>query len=279
TKAASELFITQPAVTKHINELEKQLDTGLFNRKGNSISLTPAGEVLLRYSRKIFDTYAALENELAVLNNINAGIIHIGASTTLAQTVLPKILALFRNRYPAVQFTFVRGNTDFITRQVLAEKVDIAIVEGSSHLSQLNYEPFMKDEIVLAARTGSRLAKHTEISPKELLEIPLVLREHGSGTLDVIFKALSRHNISPKELQVEIHLESNISIKQYLYYSECAAFLSIQSITDELKRNELSIIDIKGIDISRVFQFIHLQGRTSKLVDLFRRFCLANHNF
>src|SRR6202000_3453185 len=82
TKAAAELFITQPAVTKHIKELELQLNVQLFRRNGNSIALTTAGKVLLRYTEKIFQNYAELETELAQLNNIEAGVLHIGASTT-----------------------------------------------------------------------------------------------------------------------------------------------------------------------------------------------------
>ena len=85
TKAANELFITQPAVTKHINELEHQLGVGLFKRQGNTISITPAGQVVLEHAQKIFQIYAALENDLVQLTNTSGGNIHIGASTTLAQ--------------------------------------------------------------------------------------------------------------------------------------------------------------------------------------------------
>src|SRR6195952_4965810 len=109
TKAAAELFITQPAVTKHIKELEHQLNVQLFRRNGNSIVLTAAGKILTQYAEKIFQTYTELENELAQLNNMEAGTLHIGASTTLAQTILPKLLAMFKKTYPAVSFTFVQG--------------------------------------------------------------------------------------------------------------------------------------------------------------------------
>lgn len=273
TKAASELFITQPAVTKHIRELEQQLGMALFKRNGNSISITVGGETLLKYAEQIFDTYKLLENEIAQLNKITEGIIRIGASTTLAQTLVPKVLGLFRKTYPAIQLSFIRGNTDFITKQVIEEKIDFAIVEGTSHYPQISYENFMKDEIVLVAKTNSKLAKLVEITPQQLLTIPLVLRESGSGTLDVIFKALTETGISTKELSIDMQMESNISIKQFLQYSDSAAFLSIQSIVNELERNELSIIEIKGLEIFRTFQLIQLHGRNSKLMELFKRFC------
>jgi len=278
TKAAAELFITQPAITKHIKELEHQLNVLLFKRNGNNITLTTAGKILLQYAEKIFQTYADLETELAQLNNIEAGTLHIGASTTVAQTILPRLLALFKKTYPAVSFTFMQGNTDYITQQMLSEKVDIAIVEGAAHYPQIAYAPFAKDEIVLVTRAGNQLAKKAEISPKQLTSIPLVLREAGSGTLDVIFNALARVQINPKDLQIEIQLESSIAIKEYLLYSETATFLSIQSVVSELKYNELTIIDIRGLQIFRTFEFIQLQGKYTKLTELFKRFCLSNYN-
>ncbi len=270
TKAAAELFITQPAITKHIKELEQQLNVQLFKRNGNNITLTTAGKILLQYAEKIFQTYTELETELAQLNNIEAGTMHSGASTTVAQTILPKLLALFKKTYPAVSFTFTQGNTDFITQQILAEKIDIAIVEGAAHYPQIAYAPFAKDEIVLVTRANNQLSKKAEISPKQLLQIPLVLREAGSGTLDVIFNALTAAQINPKDLQVEIQLESSIAIKQYLLYSETATFLSIQSLISELKYNELAIIDIKGLQIFRTFEFIQLQGKYTKLTELLK---------
>jgi len=278
TKAAGELFITQPAVTKHIKELEQQLNAQLFKRNGNNITLTAAGKILLQYAEKIFHTYTELETELAQLNNMEAGTLHIGGSTTVAQTILPRLLALFKKTYPAVSFTFTQANTDQITQQVLSEKVDIAIVEGAAHYPQITYSPFAKDEIVLVTRAGNQLSKKAEISPKQLPAIPLVLREAGSGTLDVIFNALAGVQINPKDLNIEIQLESSIAIKEYLLYSETATFLSIQSVVSELKYNELTIIDIKGLDIFRTFEFIQLQGKYTKLTELFKRFCISNYN-
>lgn len=279
TKAAEVLFITQPAVTKHIKELEEQLGTSLFKRNGSNITLTPAGEILVKHTRHIFKTYEVLENELAQLNDSLSGNIRIGASTTLAQYVLPKILALFKTSYPDIHFTFTSGNSEAIEQMVMADEIDIAIVEGVSHHPQIMYEAFAKDEIVLVARNGSTIAQKAEIKPAQLLLIPLIVREQGSGTLDVVYKALKKNNIRPKDLKVEIQLGSTESIKQYLLYTDCAAFLSTHAITKELRQNELSIIDIKGIDIYRTFQFIQLHGHTTKLTSFFKRFCLMHYNF
>lgn len=278
SKAANELFISQPAVTKHISELESQLQIRLFNRNGSSISITPSGEVLLRYAEQIFRLYAQLENELAQQSNVASGTLSLGASTTLAQYVLPRILALFKKTYPNTEIHFLHGNSEFVEQQIINQKLDIAIVEGISHHPQISYQPFIKDEIVLVMRTGAKSFPKSEFKPEQLLNIPLVLREQGSGTLDVVHKALSKVNIHPKELNVQMHLDSTESIKQYMLHSDCGAFLSIHSITKELQSNQFSIIDLKGVDISRTFQFIQLHGQNPKLPDLFQRFCLNNFN-
>jgi DNA-binding transcriptional LysR family regulator len=279
TKASQELFITQPAVTKHIKELEEHLGVALFTRHGTNISLTPAGHIVDHYAESIFKSYAALENELAQLSNVAKGNIRIGASTTLAQYVLPKILAQFKTAHPAIHFTFVSGNSEFIEQQVMLENIDIAIVEGNSHHPQIMYEPYVKDELVLVTRTSNKLVNRGEIKPAQLVTLPLILREPGSGTLDVLNKALKKCKIRTKDLNVEIQLGSTESIKQYLMHSDCAAFLSIHSIVKELRQKELSIIDIKGLDVYRTFQFIQLHGQTSKLPVLFKRFCLSHYNF
>ncbi len=278
TKAANELFISQPAVTKHINELELQLQTRLFNRNGSSISITPSGELLFRYAQQIFKLYAQFENELAEISGITNGNLKIGASTTIAQYVLPRMLALFKKTYPLLDVHLINGNSDFIEQQIIAEKIDLALVEGISHYPQIDYESFVKDELVLVVRTNNKFLQKNEIKAEQLITIPLVLREQGSGTLDVIYKVLSNAGISPKDLRIEMHLDSTESIKEYLLYADCAAFLSIHSITKELQQNQLSIIDIRGIDIYREFQFIHLKGQNQKLAELFKRFCLSNYN-
>lgn len=279
TKAANELFISQPAVTKHINELEHQLHSRLFTRNGNTISLTPAGQVLLKHAEQIFKHYAALENEIAQLTNTESGILRIGASTTLAQYVLPRILAIFKTTHPSVQITFLHGNSEFIEQQIIDDRIDIGLVEGISHHPQINYESFVKDEIVLVMRTGHRLFNKSEIKQDQLMQMPLAMREQGSGTLDVIYEALHKISIHPKQLNIEVQLDSTESIKQYIMYTDCGAFLSIHSITKELQNNELTIIDIKGIDITRTFQFIDLHGQNKNLPILFKRFCTSHYNF
>lgn len=279
TAAAKELFITQPAVTKHIRELEQQLEVSLFKRKGNSIALTPSGQILKMYADKIIGTYNDLEFDLSLAKNKIKGNLRLGASTTVAQYVLPKILALLNRQHEELHVDLVTSNTEQIEKLLIDEKIDLGIVEGKPGKQQIAYNPFLKDEIVLVTRYSSELALKKEIKLKNLKSIPLVIRESGSGTLDVIDAALKKAGLSRKNLNIKIQLGSTESIKQYLYYPECAAFLSINSITKELDQKELSLIKVKGMRIERTFQFITLRGSSSKTVDFFKKFCLSHYNF
>lgn len=278
TKAANELFISQPAVTKHVHELEQQLGVRLFSRNGSSIALTASGEVLLSYAEKIFKLYASLENEIAQLNDLGSGTLNIGASTTLAQYVLPRLLAMFQKTYPKIAITVLQGNSEQIQQYIINEKIDIAIVEGISNHQQICYEPFIQDEIVLVARANRKFLTKGEIKAEQLAQIPLVLREQGSGTLDVIFNVLNKSKINSKDLTIALRLDSTSSIKQYLQHADCASFLSLHAISKELQQNELSIIAIKGVEIARTFQFIQLHGQNNTLANTFKRFCIANYN-
>ncbi len=167
TKAAQALFVTQPAVTRHIRELEQQLGVGLFTRNGNSISLTAAGHLLLQHTHKIMESYTQMENELAQLSYTAGGTIRVGASTTLAQYVLPGILARFKAAHPAITVSFANGNSAYIEKKLIAGQLDLGVVEGNSQHPQLQYTPFVKDEIVLVTRSESKLSRLVEIKPTQ----------------------------------------------------------------------------------------------------------------
>ncbi|MCI0922691.1 LysR substrate-binding domain-containing protein [Sphingobacterium rhinopitheci] len=278
TKAAIFLNITQPAVTKHIREIEYQINTRLFERKGNRIYLTSSGNLMLRYAEKIMSLYSGLEADLSRMNNINSGIIRIGASTTVAQTVMPKLLALFKKNHPEIQLSFRQGNTEVITQLVVDEALDIAIVEGAGKFSEISYTQFLRDEIVLVTAASNTLSNLKTIDTEELYKLPLVMREAGSGTLDVVLANLISNAVDIDKLITEIKLESTIAIKEYLLHSNSVAFLSVQSIHNELNSGHLRIVKVKNISIYRDFQFIQLQGNNPKLIEFFKRFCLIHYN-
>jgi DNA-binding transcriptional LysR family regulator len=273
TKAAAELYITQPAVTKHVKELENQFKVSLFERSGNKkITLTPAGETLLEYTTQLLNTYRELEYDMNMLVNKHSGTLHIGASNTVAQYIIPPVLAQFHKKFKDIQVVLITGNTGDIEKELLTKTIEIGVIEGLIHNPQLKYEAFLQDELVLVSAINNPLIKKDTIKQEELKNYPMLMREPGSGTLDVITHALKKHDIKLSDLKVEMRLGGSESIKSYLLYSNCLAFLSIHAILKELKNNECKVIDIKGLTIERQFHFILPQGQPSSLAELFIRF-------
>ena len=190
TKAANELNITQPAVTKHIKEIELNLNIKLFERNGTKIKLTKAGEILLKYTEEIFSVYQKMEFEIGQLQEKQKGILRLGASTTIAQYVLPPILAEFRKRFPEIQLSLVIQNSEKIEDLLANQKTDIGLIEAQIKNRTFHYFPFMKDEIVLVSRQNHSISTKNNIKLDDLKNIPLVFREPGSGTLETIDLAI-----------------------------------------------------------------------------------------
>lgn len=276
TKAAQELHISQPAVTKHIKEIEQQFNTKLFDRKGASIQLTQSGKILYDYAIKIRGLYRDLEFEMHQVNQKQKGRLRIGASTTVAQYILPEILATFHSYYKDIQIELITHNTETISSLLENHTIDLGIIEGASQSSLLEYHPFKKDEIVLVARAQHPLANAT-LKLNDLYDTELIFREPGSGTQEFIEKHLQDKGIALEKLQVIMHLGSSESIKNYLLHSQAMAFLSISSVFQELQNHTLSIIDIKNFNINRTFQLILPKGERSELISLFMQF--LNYNF
>ncbi len=279
TKAAEELHITQPAVTKHIKELENQFDLAFFDRRGNKVQLSPAGEVLLKHSEEIKEIYRQIEFDLNQLNQTFKGVLHIGSSTSITQYILPPLLARFHKIHQHVRVELFSGNSEQIEQALLNKKIEVGVIEGKSKRREIHYTPFLKDEIVLVCSSKNTLAKKDEIMPEELKKIPLLLREPGSGTLEVTADALKQKGISLAELQVEMQLGSTEAIKSYMQHSDCMAFVSLHAILDELKNGTLKIIEIKKLQIHRDFYFITPQGPEGGLPALIIQFLIRNHNF
>lgn len=278
TKAANELYITQPAITKHIKTLEQSLGLRLFNRKGNSIILTQPGEVLFKYATRIFAIYQEALNELTTYKSEVSGYLRLGASTTIAQYLIAPVLASYHEKFPNIKLDLLNGNTETIENAILANKIDLGIVEGHKHHTGIKYIDFTEDELVAVVHSKSRLSVLKEISVEELCTIPMVLRERGSGTLDVLSSALNSCGIKLSDLSVIMYLGSTESIKSFLEFSNCLSFMSVKALEKELISGQLKIISIKGLQLKRRFSFIHLQGHTEGVSENFIRFALRNYN-
>lgn len=272
TRAAEELFISQPAVTRHIQELEQQFKVKLFERNGTRIRLTDAGQRLLQHTEELFAIYRNIEFDMSSLTRRQSGRLYLGGSMTTAPYIIPPILSRFHGRYPDVEVSLITGNTQQIEQALGQQEIDLGIVEGHSRHSSISYTEFMKDEIVLVSNPTHPLAKRASIRPEDLTRIPLLLREPGSGTLEVVAHALKGIGIKLSQLKKEMQLNSTEVIKSYLLNAPCMAFLSIHAIEKELQNNECCIIDVKGLHIERNFYFARLQGDTQALPELFMKF-------
>ena len=277
TKASQELFVSQPAITKHIQELESTYQARLFDRQGSKISLTEAGKLLLEHCDRILEDYKRLEYEMHLLNNEYMGELRLGASTTIAQYVLPPLLASFIKKFPQVNLSLMNGNSREVEVALQEHRIDLGLVEGVFRLPNLKYTTFLEDELVAVVRTKSKLFIADEIAPEELLNIPLVLRERGSGTLDVIERALLQHNIKLSSLHVLMYLGSTESIKLFLENTDCMGIISIRSICKELAAGTFRVVEIKAMSMLRDFCFVHQQGQESGLVQAFIQFAM-HHN-
>jgi len=269
TKAAEELFITQPAVSKHIHEIETFYKTRLFERNGTRIRLTQAGHILLKHTEEIFNTYNNIEFELSTLTQKVKGSLKIGASTTVAQYFVPRYLASFKQKFPDLRISLFVNNTEHIEHLLLEGKINSGIVEGQTKRKDIKYIPLLKDELVLCTSASNYSSKKATLSLKELQKLPLVIREGGSGSREVIMAALKKAGVVFSKLNIDMEFESTESIKSYLLSSDSYAFISITAIFKELKNGELKIIDVKQLDIERYFYFITQQGDTQFLNNVF----------
>ncbi len=278
TKAAAELFITQPAISKHVQELEEQYKIKLFDRNGSKISLTSAGEVLLKHTKNIFEIYREIDFDMSSLINERTGILRIGASTTISQYIIPPLLARFHQRMENIKVNLLNGNTEQIENALINKEIEIGIVEGQSKNKSIQYIEFLKDELVLVCKSSNVLAQKGEFTAADLKNMHFLIREQGSGTLEVIEHALKPLNIKFSYLIIEMQLGSTESIKSYLLNSDCVAFMSIHAIEKELKNNELTILDVKNLSMERYFYIISLQGKNDALSDLFIKIISSYYN-
>ena len=275
SKAAAFLHISQPAVTRHIRELEERYRTNLFDRRGNKIYLTKAGEKVYNALKQIEKQYRELEFEVGQMHASIAGEFRIGASTTIAQYVIPKILGSFHKRYPKVQIFLSSGNSLDMENMLINNQIDLALVENFSSQSGIRYRKFLDDELIVVTGSQSVYAKRDVISREDLVKIPLVLREQGSGTLEVIEEALVKHGFDITALNTVIHLGSTESIKNFLQDFDGLAIVSARAVISELYHRNLVKLRLADFSMPRAFRIADRLGYKSPIVDLFEEFLIS----
>lgn len=261
TKASQALYISQSTISKQIKSLEEYYKTGLFERLGNSINLTPAGQLLYKKLLVAKQLQHELYEEMQHLNTAFAPIVPmvIGASTTISLYILPPVLSAYLQQRPNVQLTLKNRNSENILKALLEHEIDLGIVEGLNKVSNVTYTPFMTDDVIAVCSPRSPL-KHQQLEAKDLQTIPLALRERGSGTLAVLENALSKKDIFLNELPVKIRLGGTEALKNFVRVDECLSFMPRQAVIKELQSGELVEVQIQDLAVKRTFNFIQRKG-------------------
>lgn len=277
TKAAEQLFISQPAVSKAIRSIEDEYKTTFFLRKRNSIELTENGQAFLVYVNRILELLSEVENKFLHQQETVPSLINFGASTTIANHVVPEIIAKFRKQHPQTTFEIKSENSEEIEQLILNQQIDFGITEGKNTHKKLQYHKFIKDEIVLVTGTNNTRFKQNSVSIDRLAKLPLIEREMGSGTRDIIYDKLKETSI--KRLNTLVTLSSTEAIKNYLYHSNTFALLSVHAVSNDLLLNKLKVVEIKNFTIDRWFYFVSRTGHQSAVMDYFEKFARNNYNF
>ncbi|MDD7461319.1 MAG: LysR family transcriptional regulator [Prevotellaceae bacterium] len=277
TKASQALFISQPAISKHIQELEKEYNVRLFERLGSHIQLTKAGRLMLDHAHKILKDYQKLSNDMNALLQHPSGELRIGASTTISQYIVPELIAGFHRQFPHIRITMLSGNSRKIEAALAHDKIDMGMVEGSIRQPQFKYTPFMDDELVGIVRHNHPFIQAESITLDALKTTPVVIREFGSGTLDVIQQALKQQGISLSDLNIEMHFGTTEGIKHYVEHSDSLGIVSIRSVNKDIYANIFRLIEIEGIDINRRLMLVEKQGENSEQARQFKQFITSGY--
>lgn len=266
TKAAQELGISQPAVSKHIQELEQEKNVLLFNRTKMGLEITDAGRLLLLHAEKILENYRLMEFDMNLLNRSHSGELRLGATSTIAHYLLPACMASFSARFRHIKLSLFEGNSTEVEQALSDGKIDLGMVELPLQQSSLRYTPFMCDDILLVASACSQFCDKEVVTLDGLLSLPLVINTPQSDIYRGVEQMLGYNNIDMSSLNIVISLDSTEALKRYVEYSDCYAFVSAQAIAEEALHRKFKIVPIEGVDMRRRLSYVRNVGVTQPLV-------------
>ncbi len=277
TKAAESLHMTQPAVTFQVRQLEEYFDTRLFDRTHNRISLTEAGAKVFVYAEKIFELYTEMESMVRELTGDMGGAVTIGASTTIAEYMLPTLLGNFRAKYPEVLIHLKVSNTEGVVTMVENNVIDLGVVEAPVGNKNLVVEVCGSDKLVAILPNKHPLAKKTTVVLSELLAYPFICREEGSGTREVIEDYVCQAEGCKNGLNIAMELGSPEAVKGAV---EAGMGISIVSEASVAKERKLDSLQIRHLDppMERPFSFVHQKQKfrqrvMDELLEFARGYC------
>lgn len=277
TKAAETLHMTQPAVTFQVRQLEEHFNTRLFDRTHNRINLTEAGRQVYDYADRIFQLYAEMENSVREMTGEISGALIIGASTTIAEYMLPALLGDFKAKYPDVNIHLKVSNTEGIVSMVENNIIDLGVVEAPVTNKNLMVDVCRMDQLVVIVPTNHPLAKERGISIDRLIEYPYICREEGSGTREVINDYMEMQGLNGSELTIAMELGSPEAIKGAVEAGMGISIVSRATILKELQLGTLVAITLAPT-LERPFSFVHQKQKfrhraMDELLNFARKYC------
>lgn len=280
TKAAESLHMTQPAVTFQVRQLEEYFNTRLFDRTHNRISLTAAGERVYEYAAQIFDLYAKMDNAVRDMTGEISGVLIIGASTTIAEYMLPALLGDFKKKYPDINVHLKVSNSDGIVSMVENNDIDLGVVEAPVVNKNLVVENCRNDRLVAVVPPAHELAGKKKVNVKELIAHAYIAREEGSGTREVIEEYLATTGMKPADMSIAMELGSPEAIKGAVEAGMGVSIVSEVTIHKELQLGTLVSLELDP-PLERPFSFVHQkqkfrQRAMDELLLFARAYCLSH---
>jgi DNA-binding transcriptional LysR family regulator len=272
TKAAEALFMTQPAVTFQIKQLEEHFNTRLFERGHGRIALTPAGDIVLDYAERILGLSAELDTRLKEMTGQVAGLLLVGASTTIAEFLLPQVLGDFKSGHPNVVPRLFVANSGAVENRVAEHTLDIGFIEAPSHLPTVATDVCCEDELVVVCGPSHPLAQQKSITPKQLVEYPYISRESGSGTREVTDAYFQKAGVRPESLNVVMELGSPEALKGLVATGVGFTIMSRATVNKEIRLGVLVALPLTPRLIRNLSVVYPKEKFRSRLVNTFVEF-------
>ncbi|RIX46171.1 MAG: LysR family transcriptional regulator [Rhodocyclales bacterium GT-UBC] len=271
TRAADALFMTQPAVTFQIKQLEEQYSTRLFERRHGSISLTPAGELVLSYAEKILALSDEMETRLGEMTGEMRGPLLVGASTTIAEFMLPRVLGEFNALYPQVRARLIVANSESIESRVAEHTLDVGLIEAPAKIAGLNSQICCEDELQVICAPDYPLAGMASVTAKSLVEYEYISREPGSGTREITDAYFRDNDVPVERLKTQMELGSPEALKGVVATGLGFAIVSRAVVAKEVQLGALAAVPLKPAltrDLYLVYPQDRFQSRlTSTFID------------
>jgi DNA-binding transcriptional LysR family regulator len=272
TKAAEQLFMTQPAVTFQVKQLEEHFNTRLFERSHGRIALTPAGRIVVEYAERILAMSEEMDTRVADLTGAVAGPLLLGASTTIAEFILPQILGEFKALHPEVQAHMTVANSETIVNRVADHTIDVGLIESPSYLPSLQNEICCDDELVLICAPTHALAARRTVTAHDIAAIPMVRREPGSGTREFTDNYFRECGVPPEDLNLLMELGSPEAMKGVVETGIAVAIVSRATIAKELRLGSVVAIPLAP-RLMRTLSVVHPKEKfRSRLLTTFVEF-------